>query len=296
MKKIAPFMVLLAGILWGSNGIFVRLLADSGLNSFERAAIKVSIAAFVGFVLIYITDRKKLQVDRQDLIWFMLAGAFGIFGFNVAYTACINLVGMGTASVLIYLMPAIVTIYSCLFLKEKFTAVKGLSLILNLAGCALVSGILSDSHFDLMGVLAGIFTAFCYASLNIMISTRLKKYDALTRTFYPTLGAAICSFVYVMLFSEHGKIITVLSSRPQYILICTLWALTNAVCTCYLINTALNYIDVVKVSMLSTFEPVAAVLFGTILFKEKIDIYGIIGVIMVVISLIIPELKKKDTE
>ena len=289
-------MVLLAGILWGSNGIFVRLLADSGLNSFERAAIKVSIAALIEFVLIYLSDRKKLEVDRKDLIWFLLAGAFGIFGFNVSYTTCINLVGMGTASVLIYLMPAIVTVYSCLFLKEEFTTLKGVCLALNLTGCALVSGIVGDSHFDMMGILAGIFAALCYAFLNIMYSTKLKKYDALTRTFYPTLGAAICSFVYVLLFSDPARIVNVLINRPQYILICTLWALTNAVCTCYLVNTALNYIDVVKVSMLSTFEPVAAVLFGMILFKEKIDIYGIIGVIMVVISLIIPELKKKDTE
>ena len=33
MKRFAPLMVLVAATLWGSNGIFVKLLADSGFST-----------------------------------------------------------------------------------------------------------------------------------------------------------------------------------------------------------------------------------------------------------------------
>ena len=39
-KKTAPFLILLAGCLWGSMGIFVRTLNTWGLASFEIVALR----------------------------------------------------------------------------------------------------------------------------------------------------------------------------------------------------------------------------------------------------------------
>ena len=61
--------------------------------------------------------------------------------FGLFYTSSIQLVGMGTAAVLIYLMPSLVMLFSVVFLHEKFTPGKGLCLVLSLLGCALVSGV-----------------------------------------------------------------------------------------------------------------------------------------------------------
>ena len=112
-KYICILYVIIAALLWGSNGVFVNLLSSSGFNSFERTSARMIIAALVETV-IFCFRKEKEKVKSRDLILFALAGIIGIYGFVATYTLCISRVGMGTAAVLIYLMPTIVMIYSCI--------------------------------------------------------------------------------------------------------------------------------------------------------------------------------------
>ena len=283
-------MVLIAAVLWGSNGIFVKLLASSGLNSLERSSIRLIIAAILETIIVYLSDRKSFNIEKKDLFSAALIGIIGIFGFLCSYNQSINLVGMATAGVLIYLMPSIVMIYSCIFNGQKLTAKKILVLVLNLIGCGLVSGILSDQSGNILGIVIGLFAAFCYAFNNIGVATALKKYSPLTKMYYPALFAGICGLLYLLIGSDITKIGTILISNPKLILICLVWTICCSILTYYLFNSALSYLDVSRASLLSTFEPVAAVIFGVVLFHEQIDVFGIIGIIMVFVSLVLNEL------
>ena len=109
MRKLAPWMVLLAAVLWGSNGIFVNLLADSGFSAIERTSVRMFLAVFMEAVILFLSDRKSFRIDRKGLLWSLFIGVFGMYLFLVLYTSAIARVGMGTAGVLIYLMPGLVT-------------------------------------------------------------------------------------------------------------------------------------------------------------------------------------------
>lgn len=293
MKKLASMYVLLAAILWGSNGIFVNLLVSSGLNSYQRTSVRLIIALIIEFIIILVTNKQALKICVKDLIWAFLAGAIGIFLFVSTYTMCIDYIGMGSAAVLIYLMPMIVMMFGILFLKERLTINKALSALLSLTGCALVSGLVTNANFNLNGILIGIISAFCYATHNIIVATKLKKYPSLTKMFYPALFASVLGLIYLMIFSDMNQIVTIYMSQPKYLIINCLWAVVCSICTYYLFNTSLKYISISKASILSTFEPVAAVIFGIVLFREPIDLYGVIGVGCVLLSLILIELDSK---
>lgn len=45
MKKTAPFFVLLAGILWGTMGIYVRKLNALGFTTIEIVAVRSIVTA-----------------------------------------------------------------------------------------------------------------------------------------------------------------------------------------------------------------------------------------------------------
>lgn len=291
MKRFASLMVILAATFWGSNGIFVKLFESSGLSSIERTSLRCLIAVILETIIIFIYDRKQFKVAKEDLILFALAGIFGVFLFGTFYNMCINRVGMGIAGVLIYLMPIMVMLYSVVFQGEKFTLMKGMMLLLNLLGCALVSGIVSGGNFDLLGIFYGFITAFFYALNNIITASRLKKYSVLTRVYYPGLFACICSLIYLTVTGRGTAVLNVVTSEPKYILIGIIWAFCCSICSFFFFNASLNYLDVTRVSMLSTFEPVAAILFGLFLFNERIDFYAVIGVILVIVSLMLGELK-----
>ncbi|MCR4633641.1 MAG: DMT family transporter [Erysipelotrichaceae bacterium] len=291
MKKLAPWMVLLAAVLWGSNGIFINLLTDSGFSAIERTSARMVLAVFMEAVILFLTDKKSFRIDGKGLLWSALIGVLGMYLFLVLYTAAIARVGMGTAGVLIYLMPSLVMAYSCLFKGEKFTLIKGIALCLNLLGCALVSGIMNGAGSEVTGILCGIAAAFFYAFNNIAVAHGLKDYAPATKMFYPALFAGLSALVYLCVFSDIGSIASRLSADPKLIFFIALWALCCSIFTYYLFNTALSYLNIVTASMLSTFEPVAAVLFGVLLFNERQGLFGWIGVILVIASLILIEYK-----
>jgi drug/metabolite transporter (DMT)-like permease len=108
--------------------------------------------------------------------------------------------------------------------------------------------------------------------------------------YYPALFAGICGLLYLLIGSDITKIGTILIRDPKLILICLVWTICCSILTYYLFNSALSYLDVSRASLLSTFEPVAAVIFGVVLFHEQIDVFGIIGIIMVFVSLVLNEL------
>jgi len=284
-------MVLLAAFLWGSNGIFVHLMAGSVLNSYEMSCVRLIAAALLEGIYMICRKREALKIDARDLPWFMLSGCFGCFLFTISYTLCIHYTGMGTAAVLIYLMPSIVMTFSCVFMKERFTFWKGLSAFLSLSGCALVSGIANNASMNLKGILIGIFAAFCYASYNLIASIKLKSYSSLTRMFYPTLIASILSVFYLFLYDGYSHLLCAYRLNISYLFINVLWAICCSIATYYLFNKAIDHMEVSKASILLTFEPLAATLLGVLLFQERIDFWGILGVVCVFTALLLTEIK-----
>ena len=287
MKRKAAFLVLLAAVLWGSNGIFVKILSGKDLSGLEMTCSRLVISAVLDGIFVYIKDKRCFQIDREAFFYSFSIGLIGICGFLILYNICIGRVGMGVAGVLIYLMPVFVTAYSVLFKKERLTSVKILALVLNLVGCALVSGIASGGNFDLLGIVTGVLTALCYAFNNIVLGDKLKDHPALTKLFYPAFSAGIISLTYLLLKSDIGRIVSVMTGDPKLLLTYFLWAVCCSLLPYYLFNVALSSLDLMSASLLSTFEPVAAVLFGIFLFQEKIDLFGMIGVLFVLISLIL---------
>ncbi|MCR5096070.1 MAG: DMT family transporter [Erysipelotrichaceae bacterium] len=295
MKKYASLMVLLGAAFWASNGVFVNLFEGSGLSPVEKMCLRCFIAVAIETLIIFFYDRRQFIVDIKDLPWFALAGIFGVFLFGATYNLCISRVGMGIAGVLIYLMPIMVMIYAVVFKKEKFTLMKGVMLGLNLFGCALVSGVMSGGRFDLLGIGYGVITALFYALNNIITADRLNKYSVLARVYYPGFFACICGVIYLLLTGRMTGVVSVMAD-PHYLLIGICWALCCSILSYFFFNAALDYLDVTKVSILSTFEPVATILFGLFLLGEHIDLYGVIGVILVITSLILGEVKDPSSD
>ena len=140
-ETAAVLMVLMAAACWGANGIFINILTAYGVNGTQMTLVRMASMAILTGIWLAAKTPVALKIDLRDLVWFALAGALGLFMFGLFYTYSIQLVGMGTAAVLIYLMPSLVMLFSIVFLHEKFTPGKGLCLVLSLLGCALVSGV-----------------------------------------------------------------------------------------------------------------------------------------------------------
>lgn len=294
MKKTAPLFVIIAGCLWGSMGIFVRGLGSYGFTSLEIGALRVFGALLFLGMGIFLYNRKLLRVRRKDLWCFVGTGIISIVFFNYCYFTTIQLTSLSVAAVLLYTAPVIVTMFSIFLFKEKFHIKKMVALIMAFAGCVLVTGILAETlTLTTGGIMLGLGAGFGYAMYSIFGRYAVEKgYESLTISFYTFLFASMGFFPLI----DMGHLVSCLRPEKECAyLIAGLVLLTTVIA--YLTYTiGLTYMEAGRASILASIEPVVATLIGFFLYKERLSWMTLFGVILVLGSAVIVNLKVKNTE
>ena len=133
--------VLLAGIFWGSMGLFVRQLNAAGLYAIDVMQLRVLASAiFVGLYLL-LFDRQKLRLRPRDIWCFAGSGICSLMLFSWCYFTGMQAASLAVMAVLLYTAPVFVMLMSIVFFRENLTGAKLTALVLCLAGCVLVSGV-----------------------------------------------------------------------------------------------------------------------------------------------------------
>ena len=293
----ATLMVLLSATLWGSSGLFVSYLSAAGLSSVQLTATRLVFAAITAGLVAAIRRARREQgerrrpVYRRGIPWLVLNGGVGIFAFSLLYSISIELCGMAVAAVLIYLMPSIVTVYEAAREHVRPTMVMVVCLVLSLASCALVSGILSGFRsVPIVGVACGLAAALAYATNNIVQAGPLRSYPETTVVAASIGIAAVLSVAYALAFDNLTAAIAVYVTRPDALFVNVLFGLTCSVVTFLLYNAALRRIPASRAAIFATFEPVAAALSGTVVLGNMPDVATLVGIVCEVSSLLLMRL------
>ena len=277
------FLIFLAGILWGTIGIFVNTLNSFGASSALTSFLRMFFGFLIMFAFAFSKHGKKIFIsDKKILFVCALLGIIANGFFNICYTASIKLNGMGVACVLMYSAPVFTAIASRIFFREKIGTLKIFALALNILGCVLtVTGgkIFQNQSLSLIGLLAGIYTGFGYGMAAIFGRMAGEKTDALIIGVYSFFFAMI--FLLIFNRPEFNFDFKVLGTGFLYGLIPTALAYT-------VYYTGLKKIkDTSKVPVIASIEPVTAVALGLVIYNEQIGPANFIGVAIVILSIII---------
>lgn len=290
MKKIAPWFILLAGILWGSMGIFVRGLNRDGIEAINIVAIRAITTVLCLFVIVFVLDRKLFKIHVQDIWCFLGTGILSIIFFNFCYFHTIEMTSMSVAAVLLYSSPAFVMLLSYLFFHEKITVVKWISLVLVILGCAFVTGIVGDaSALHLRGILTGLGAGLGYALYSIFSRCAIEKgYHSFTILFYTFLFAAIG----VMPLADLRLIGSVIFSAPAKVGFALVFGLISTVLPYLIYTIGLIYVENGKAAIIAAVEPVMATLLGVVLYQEKLSLWNMLGILLVFVSIVLTNITK----
>ena len=285
MKKFAPFLILIAGILWGSMGLFVRTLNGQGLASMEIVGLRAAVTTVCMCVFLLVFDRKLFVIHWKDLWCFVGTGICSIVFFNFCYFQAITMTSLSVAAILLYTAPAIVIVLSFFLFKEKLTKRKLIALAMTFLGCVLVTGILSESSsVSVGGILVGLGAGLGYALYSIFGRYALEKgYSSLTITFYTFLLAGIAS----CFLTDMGKVVQIAVNHPGNLVFCLAFGVLCTVAPYLTYTLGLQYVENGKASIIASIEPVTATLLGAMLFHEKLTISGVLGVMLVLTALIL---------
>lgn len=278
MKKRAFLFIILAGLLWGTSVIFVKVLAPFGFSSLQMTFVRAFVSFLCLSVYALIKDKNIFKVSLRE---FIISAAVGVSFFATAtcYYFAMQATSPSTAVVLMYLAPVIVLIYSVMFLGEKLTIIKGASVLAMLIGCALVSGIIGGLAFKPLGLAIGFLSGLSYALYNIFTKIGTKnKINPITLTLYCFAVASLVSFF---------------SCNPSQILIhmdgnawkSLLLLVMMGICTCVLpyffYTMGMKELPAGTASALGIVEPMAATVFSVVLFREELGIFPLAGIILI---------------
>lgn len=281
--------VFIAGSLWGTIGLFVKLMQGYGSSSSYTSFLRMAIG-FVLLVLITLVKDgpKAFKVSKNTLISCVLLGFVCQAIYNVVYSNAVNTIGMSLSSVLLYTAPVFTSITSFLFFKEKIGKQKLLALLINIIGCILTvtGGHFEGLSFAVSGLLFGVAAGFCYSLTAIFGRLAADEGSAFAVSTYNFLFATLFLAVF------HPWTTVEEPFNLSLILVGVGFAL---------IPTALGYIfyfkglheitESSKVPVVASVETVIATIIGIVVFHENLRFGNIAGIICVLGSIALMNIK-----
>lgn len=286
MKRLMWLLPLLAGVSWGSVGIFVRALTAFGMDNPTVLSSRMTGAALLLSVGILFHDKSLLRVRPGDAWVFVAAGLLGMLGLNFCYNEAINRLTLSLAAVLLSLAPVFVMLWAALLFRERITARKIASASLAVLGCSLVGGVLETGsvQYTATGIFLGTMAAFFYALYSVFSKIAVERgYHPLTVTFYGTLTMALA----LLPLTDWGVIGGFMAAAPAgNTLLLALHSLFASVLPYVLYTLSLRYVETGKAAILAAGgEPSAAMLFGLLFFVEVPSFLSLAGLVLTIIAL-----------
>lgn len=293
MKIKAIIYIILAGICWGTSGLFVNALSAFGLSAIQIITGRSVFSAIVMTLYVLIRDKKLFLVSKKELVFYFLAGV-GILLTGTFYFVSMQMTSVSTAVVLMYTEPIFVMVFSVLFFGEKLNPLKVISVVCMLIGCCLVSGIVGGIEFNALGIAVGLGSGIAYTAYNIVTKIEMRKgYNPISATVY----CFIFMSVLALFISNPPQIVSIVAKNPIPVIPLMLGIGTVACVIPYFLYTlSLRDLPVGTASSLSIVEPMAATVFSVVILGEDLVISSLIGIILIIGSVFLlgrSELKEK---
>ena len=283
-SRKGALLVILAGACWGTISIFIYFLAGSGLSELQMAFARQFFASAALALFIFFRDRSRFRIKLRDLWLLMLVGFINGVVFNYCYFYTIVNSRASIAVVLLYTSPVFVMILARIFFKEKMTPGKLFALVLTVAGCVFVTGVLGEGYTPPpVAILTGVLTGLAYALNNIITSQAVKKNDPQTVTLYTFLF----SFLFLIPFSGFSSLMASCRANPKILPVIILMSLVTAVFAQFFFSVGLRMIESGKAAIYGASEPIVGALVGIFIFHEESNLMKIAGIVMVIAAIIL---------
>ncbi|NJE08220.1 EamA family transporter [Thermococcus sp. M39] len=266
MKK-GYLLVFLAASMWGTLGIFAKLLYQFNLDTFTVVFYRVLIAFFL--LLVY-NFSKGLKIKKERLPFYAFYGFFSIFLFYVLYFYTVKISSVSLAVLLLYTAPIHSTILGYFIFKERITSIKSTALIMAVVGVLFVVNP-NNEEVSALAVALGLLSGFTYALYGILGKIAVRNERPEEALLY-TIGFGA---LFLLPFSDFR---IPLNAVPYLFAL----AFFPTFLAYILYNTALKEVEVSKASIIATIEPVVALVLAYLIFNETLTLKQLFGAALII--------------
>ena len=277
--------ILASMAIFGTIGIFVRFIPmASAAIAFCRGVMG---CAFL-LVLMFSTGKKPNLSNIRRNGWRLLISGAAI-GINwILLFEAYRHTTVAIATICYYLAPAFLTLGSPL-VGEKLTSKKLGCIGVAMVGMVFVSGVLQGGQSgSLVGVVLGVGAALFYASV-ILLNKTLSTIGAYDRTLCQ-LGAASAVIVPYLLLSGG---IYFGDMNPLGWVILAIIGIVHTGIAYALYFGGIGDVNAQTAAILSYLDPVLSILLSALILRERLDIFSIIGAVLILGSALYSELPSR---
>lgn len=277
-------LVFVTGCLWGSIGLFIRLMSDVGASA---ALISFLRMAFAFVILAIVTVARSgisaFRVSGRTLLFSAALGLVCHGVYNVFYSWAVTLAGVTVSAVLLRIAPVFTAIISVLCFHEKITRHKCFALAINVVGCVLAAtgGQFDGALLSLTGILCGVAAGLCYALSAIFGRLAGENSDPFVVSTYSYLFAAVFLGIFLKPWMQPIYV------TPTILGLGFLYALIPTAIAYLLYYRGLQQIrESSKVPVLASMETVMVAVIGVLVLGEELSLVHYLGIAVVMASIV----------
>ena len=287
-RRVAGYLAgFVAGVSYGTNPLFAKPLLESGVPVLVMLLFRygLSVAILAGWMLL---RKETFKVSGREVsllallgILFSCSSLFLFFSYGF--------IPSGLATTLVYLYPVFVALIMVL-LRFYPSWQTWLSIAATFGGILLLSTPSAGATIRLPGILLAILSALSYAFYLVIVnrSKRIKQVSEHTLTLYALLTGTFL-FAALRLF-QGGSFIEGINNGLDWANLVGL-AVVPTMISMLTLAVSSRYIGPTKTSILGVFEPLTAILIGTLLFGEPLTLKMTIGITVCVGAVVFMILK-----
>ena len=267
---------IITGITYGLNPLFGVPLMKNGMTVESILFFRYAIAVLIlGVVLL--SDRQNFKVSWKQFGILLVLGVLYTASSTFLFKSY-NYIPSGLATTLVFLFPVLVAVIM-VFLRVVPSWQVWVAIVATFIGVIIMTQSDSTREIDTVGVLLSLGSALSYAFFVVIIN-RNKTISNISNsllTFYVLLVGAI--FFLSRVTATGGNLTVGIETKVDCLNLVGLAVLPTIVSTATLAVATRN-IGATKASVLGVFEPITAILVGTLVFGEALTNNIIVGILI----------------
>ena len=288
---LGSFFASLSAMLGGSTFVFTRYVVDS-IDPFTLSFLRYGLTGLILFLLsISVYMNKKFA--KADLIPMCFLGLAMITLFPNFMALGLEHTTAARAGLLYATMPLCTIIIAYFFNIEKITLNKSLAVLLAILGVSFCMSERVDNNFQdtLKGdflMMIGVLSASCF---TVFSGKYLKKYGNIPVMIFVILIGTIINLIISMIFGN--SIISLLEINKFEAAALLMLIIPGGVVMMYCWGKALQLISPTQAAISLGFNPLTAILLGSIILNEEITFKLSVGFISILTAIILANWKSK---
>lgn len=276
---VGASLVLAAAALWGTLGLFGKVLYRYGFTPFELASARASVG-LLGLAAGALFRPGTLRVPLRSLPFLAAYGIGGYALFETLYFMAVERTTIAVAAALLYTAPAFVVLLAAVFERERLTPAGLGALGLVLLGVFLVTGaaralLAGQAALSPLAAALGLGSGLMYGAYTLMSKRAMRRFSPVTAVFWVFLFASLA----LALLAPPWR---VAARAPAALPILAAMGLGPTLGAFLLYLAGLRHLPATTASMLATVEPVVAAALGAAFLDERLGLDRLAGVLCIV--------------